>query len=101
VEPKFDTISSGEYPLSRSLFFYIKNDHLGSVPGLDEYVKLFMSDRMIGKNGYLTKIGLVPLPDNLRKASQERVLNFVPLTLEGGKLSTLEEYAKQKDLVTK
>jgi phosphate transport system substrate-binding protein len=101
VEPKFDTISSGDYPLSRSLFFYIKNDHLGSVPGLDEYVKLFMSDRMIGKNGYLTKIGLVPLPDNLRKASQERVLNFVPLTLEGGRLSTLQEYAKQKELVTK
>ncbi len=101
VDPKFETISSGDYPLSRSLFFYIKHDHLGSLPELYQYVKLFMDDRMIGRDGYLTKIGLVPLPDNLRKASQERVLRLIPLTLENGELSTLEGFAKQKDLVKK
>jgi phosphate transport system substrate-binding protein len=98
VEPKFETISSGDYPLSRSLFFYIKNEHLRSVPGLYEYVKLFMDERMIGENGYLTQIGLVPLPDNLRKASQQRVLKLEPLTLQDGRLSTLEEYAQLNDL---
>jgi phosphate transport system substrate-binding protein len=101
VDAKVETISSGDYPLSRSLFFYIKYDHLSSLPELYKYVELFMDDRMIGRDGYLTTIGLVPLPDNLRKASQERVLKLIPLTLENGALSTLEGFAKQKDLVKK
>jgi phosphate transport system substrate-binding protein len=94
VEPKFETISSGDYPLSRSLFFYIKNDHLKSVSGLYQYVKLFMDEKMIGKNGYLTRIGLVPLPDRLREASRMRVLKLSPLTLKAnGELGGLEDYA--------
>jgi len=90
VDPTPDTISSGDYPVSRSLFFYIKNAHVGTVPGLREYVELFMSERMIGPNGYLKDIGLVPLPERLRRASRQRVLNLVPMTME---LSTLEGYA--------
>ncbi len=93
VEPKFESISSGDYPLSRSLFFYIKNDHLRAVPGLYEYVKLFMDERMIGEGGYLSRIGLVPLPKNLRDASRQRVMKLDPLTLKNGKLSGLEDYA--------
>ncbi len=96
VKPTPDTISSGEYPLSRSLFFYIKNGHVGEVPGLMDYVSLFMSDKMIGPDGALKRIGLVPLPEELRKASQDRVLNLVPLEMNGGKLTTLQEYAKNK-----
>ncbi len=95
VAPKPDTISSGDYPLSRSLFFYIKNDHVGEVDGLMEYVSLFMSDKMIGPNGALKNIGLVPLPEDLRKASQKRTLNLVPIELKNGKLGTLQEYAKK------
>jgi phosphate transport system substrate-binding protein len=93
VEPRPETISSGAYPISRSLFFYIKNDHVGETDGLMEYVQLFMSEEMIGPQGALKAIGLVPLPDHLREASRKRVLNLVPLKLEDGKLSTLEGYA--------
>ncbi len=95
VEPRPETISSGEYPLSRSLYFYVKNDHVGEVPGLMDYVKLFMSDDMIGPNGALKRIGLVPLPEDLREASQQRVLNLVPMELKDGQLTTLQEYAKE------
>jgi phosphate transport system substrate-binding protein len=101
VEPKFDSISSGEYPLSRSLFFYVKTDHMSSVPGLYEFVKLFMDESMIGENGYLTKIGLVPLPKDLREASRQRVLKLKYLTLEDGKLTTLSDYATANGYVTK
>lgn len=94
VEPKPGTISSGEYPLSRSLFFYIKNAHVGEVPGLMEFVSLFMSEKMIGPNGALKTIGLVPLPENLRTASRERTLNLVEMEMENGKLSTLSDYAE-------
>lgn len=94
VAPTPDTISSGAYPISRSLFFYIKNQHVGKQDGLMEYVSMFMSEDMIGPDGSLKSIGLVPLPKHLREASRQRVLNLVPLKLEGGKLSTLEGYAK-------
>ncbi len=95
VDPKSDTISSGEYPLSRSLFFYIKNDHVDEVPGLMEFVSLFMSDKMIGPDGALKSIGLVPLPEDLRKASQERTLKLAPIEMNNGRLSTLQDYAKK------
>jgi phosphate transport system substrate-binding protein len=34
IEPTVDTIATGEYPVSRPLFFYIKKAHLGVIPGL-------------------------------------------------------------------
>jgi len=35
VEPTFDNISSGKYPISRSLYFYTKNAHVGVIPGME------------------------------------------------------------------
>jgi len=94
INPTPETISSGLYPISRSLFFYIKHAHADSVPGLMDYVQLFMQEDMIGPNGALKKIGLIPLPEKLRKASQQRVLGLVPLEkTSDGKLQTLEDYA--------
>jgi phosphate transport system substrate-binding protein len=101
VEAKFETISSGDYPLSRSLFFYVKNDHLRKIPGMYEYVKLFMDEKMIGPKGYLKTLGLVPLPDRLRQASRQRVLKLETLKLKDGKLSTLEEYARENGFAAK
>ncbi len=70
--PNMDTISSADYPVSRSLFFYVKKAHIGKVPGLAEYVDLFLNDAMIGPDGILKTIGLVPLPDAERAAVQKR-----------------------------
>ena len=66
VTPKRDLISSGEYPVSRSLFFYTKNAHLESVPGVKKYVDLFLSEKMIGEKGLLKDLGLIPLPQGKR-----------------------------------
>ena len=55
------SIQDGSYPISRPLFFYVKNQHRDVIPGLDQYVKEFTSKRAVGKRGYLTDIGLVPL----------------------------------------
>jgi phosphate transport system substrate-binding protein len=99
VEPNFDSISSGDYPLSRSLFFYIKSDHMRAVPGLYDYVKLFMDEKMIGEKGYLTKIGLVPLPKDMREASRQRVMKLKYLTLQDGELSSLMDYATANGFV--
>ncbi|UOD34133.1 PstS family phosphate ABC transporter substrate-binding protein [Deferribacteraceae bacterium V6Fe1] len=61
-EPTFENISSGKYPVSRSLYFYVKKNHLGKIPGIEEYVDLFLSEKMIGGRGVLKRIGLIPLP---------------------------------------
>lgn len=89
VAPSPDAISTGAYPVSRSLYFYIKNAHFREVPGLTEYVELFMSEKMIGPDGYLKSIGLIPLPEERRQAARERVMERAALQL---KLSSLENY---------
>ena len=62
VEPTFDAIADGDYPVSRSLFFYIKKEHVGVIPGIMEYVAEFTNDAAWGDEGYLTEKGLIPLP---------------------------------------
>ena len=59
-EPTFEDIADGSYPISRSLFFYVKEQHYDMVPGMKEFVSEFTSERAIGEDGYLTDRGLIP-----------------------------------------
>jgi phosphate transport system substrate-binding protein len=63
VVPSVETISAGDYPISRPLFFYVKMQHLDIIPGLKEYVQFFLSDQMAGPDGALVEYGLVPDPE--------------------------------------
>ncbi len=63
VEPSFDTIADGDYPVSRPLYFYIKAAHVGKIPGIQEYALEFASNRAMGEDGYLPEKGLIPLSD--------------------------------------
>lgn len=68
VEPSFETIASGEYGISRPLYFYIKNAHREVVPGLKEFVAEYVSEAAMGEDGYLSERGMVSLqPDALEK----------------------------------
>jgi phosphate transport system substrate-binding protein len=80
--PTPETISSGQYPISRSLFFYVKNSHRSAMPAIDKYVKLFMKEDMIGPDGILGEIGLIALPDARRTAIRASVANHTKLTLD-------------------
>ncbi|MEA1914125.1 MAG: substrate-binding domain-containing protein [Campylobacterota bacterium] len=82
VSPTPDTISSGKYPISRSLFFYTKNSHASKVPAMAKYVEMFMSEKMIGTDSILGEIGLIALPNDRRAAIQKSVSKRVKLTLE-------------------
>ncbi|MCU7940332.1 MAG: PstS family phosphate ABC transporter substrate-binding protein [gamma proteobacterium symbiont of Bathyaustriella thionipta] len=82
VLPTPETISSGQYPISRSLFFYTKNSHRKEVPAMDKYVELFMKEDMIGPEGILGEIGLIALPDERRNAIRSSVAKYTKLTLE-------------------
>ena len=62
AQPTFENIAGGKYKVSRSLFFYVKKEHIGVIPGVKEYVQLFVSDKLIGDDGSAVEKGLIPLP---------------------------------------
>lgn len=62
MAPTFENISLGKYPLSRPLFFYVKNAHVDNIPGIREYIAEFTSEKAIGDYGYLADKGLIPEP---------------------------------------
>lgn len=73
VEPTFDSIADGSYPVSRPLFFYVKKEHVSVIPGMQEYVMEFLSDAASGEEGYLTDRGLIPLPESEHAEQMQRV----------------------------
>ncbi len=72
VTPTFSSILGGRYPLVRPLYIYVKGDHAGRVDNLKAFVQAYVSDAAIGPEGYLTDIGLVPLPASERAATQRK-----------------------------
>ena len=54
-EISFENIADGKYPVSRPLYFYVKGDHVGKVPGIAEYLAEFTSDEAWGDDGYLSE----------------------------------------------
>ena len=73
VTPSTETIASGEYPVSRPLFFYAKAAHIGEIQGLKEFLEFFVSDEIAGPDGPLAEYGLVSDPE--LAATQEAVAN--------------------------
>ncbi len=63
IAPSTETIASGEYPVSRPLFFYIKKAHIGVIPGLKEFAEFFVADEIAGPDGPLAEYGLVSDPE--------------------------------------
>ena len=70
VAPEFELIAAGKYPVSRSLYFYVKKAHIGTVPGVKDYLAEFTSEKAIGTEGYLADKGLIPMQDAERAAYQ-------------------------------
>ena len=79
--PSFENIASGKYGVSRSLFFYIKKEHVGTVPGIAEYASEFTADKTWGDDGYLVEKGLIPLPKEDREKFAKDVKSLTPLTM--------------------
>jgi phosphate transport system substrate-binding protein len=81
VEPTFENIASGKYKVSRPLFFYVKNAHVGVIPGMKEYVGQFTNDKAWGPEGYLVDKGLIPLPDADRAKLGKAARAMTPLSM--------------------
>ncbi len=63
VVPSTESISSGQYPVSRPLYFYVKKAHIGVIPGLKEFAEFFVADEIAGPDGPLADYGLVSDPE--------------------------------------
>jgi len=81
VLPEFEKILSGDYPVARSLYFYVKNAHVGTVPGIKEYLAEFTSEEAMGEEGYLVDKGLIPLPGDKREAQRKDSAELKPLSM--------------------
>lgn len=82
VEPTFENIANGSYPISRPLFFYVKNAHVDSIPGMREYLKEFTSEKAWGNEGYLSEKGMIPMPKEEREKFSKDARDLTPLVLE-------------------
>ena len=72
--PNYESIASGEYKVARPLFVYAKKQHVGTIPGMVEFVKEYVSEKALGEDGYLAAKGLVPLPGEASLAPRGRLL---------------------------
>ncbi len=81
VAPEFEAILSGKYPLSRPLYFYVKDSHAASIPGLREFVNEFASEKAVGEFGYLIDKGLIPAPKAERDRFRAAAASLTPLDL--------------------
>jgi phosphate transport system substrate-binding protein len=78
--PTYEAIAEGKYPVSRPLFFYVKKGHIGVIPGIEEYVAEFTSEKAAGPEGYLADKGLIALPDADRKTVAEQAKAMTLMT---------------------
>lgn len=79
-EPTFDAIADGSYSVSRSLFFYVKHQHLGVVPGIEAYMKEWT--KHWGEDGMLADAGMIPLPADEMAEMAKRMKTLPVLTVD-------------------
>jgi phosphate transport system substrate-binding protein len=83
VVPSYDSISSGDYKMSRPLFIYVKKQHIGQVPGMAEFIAEYVSPKALGSDGYLADKGLITLPDDQAEKSRAAAAAMTTLTIDG------------------
>ena len=80
TQATFELIASGDYAISRALWFYVKHAHVGVVPGMDEYMKTWT--KHWGEDGILADAGMVPMPDSERASYAKAMTDLPKLTAD-------------------
>ena len=83
VVPSYETVASGDYKLARPLYVYAKKQHVGTIPGMAEFVAEYVSDKAIGEDGYLSDKGLITLPGDAAEKSRAMALAMDVLKVDG------------------
>jgi len=82
IEPSFDNVAGQVYPVSRSLFFYIKKFHVYSVPGITDYAMQFLYGAYDGPEGYLIEAGVFPVTETRFYEVMDAVQTLIPISVE-------------------
>lgn len=77
VVPTFEAIADGEYKASRALFFYVKHQHIGVVPGIEAFMTEWT--KHWGDDGILADAGMIPMPKAERDEMASRIKNIPAL----------------------
>jgi phosphate transport system substrate-binding protein len=77
--PSFETVSDKSYPISREIYFYVKNAHVGVIPGIREFVAEYVSERAMGDEGYLADKGLITLAGDKYKEVASQAMSLSPM----------------------
>ena len=80
AEPTFDAIADGDYKASRALFFYVKHQHIGVVPGISEYMMEWT--KHWDEDGILADAGMIPMPEEEREEMAARMADLPVLTAD-------------------
>jgi len=80
--PTFENIAAGKYPISRPLFFYVKKAHVGTIPGIGEFLAEFTSEKAWGPDGYLADKGMIPMPEDERQKFAADVKELKPMAMK-------------------
>jgi len=80
VEPSFEAIADGSYKASRALYYYVKHQHIGVVPGIKEYMTEWT--KHWGDDGILADAGMIPLPNEEREEMTRRIETLPVLTAD-------------------
>ncbi|WP_207480648.1 PstS family phosphate ABC transporter substrate-binding protein [Arenibaculum pallidiluteum] len=81
VEVSVENVQAGKYPVSRSLYVYAKNAHVGVIPGIREFISEYTSERAMGDDGYLVDKGLIPEPKADREKARNAAVNLTALQM--------------------
>ena len=76
--PTFENIASGNYAVSRDLWFYVKHSHVGVIPGIKEYMNEWT--KHWGDDGILADAGMIPMPQKERDFYKRAMKELPKLT---------------------
>lgn len=80
VEPSFEAITDGTYKASRALYYYVKHQHVGVVPGIQEYMREWT--KHWDEDGILADAGMIPLHEDELDEMIQRIENLPALTAQ-------------------
>lgn len=79
--PSVVNILNGSYKVARSLYVYVKLDHVGKIVGLHEFITLLTSKTAIGQHGFLIVKGLLPLTESEQETSARIARDLVAMPI--------------------
>ena len=82
VAPSYESVAEGKYKVARPLFVYAKKQHVGTIPGMEEFIAEYTSAKALGEDGYLSEKGLIALPEADAKATMEAAKGLVTLSAD-------------------